>query len=792
MRTRFFSLLVIILLLVSSIMTSPSIKNVQAASAPIEIGFNPFDSAIDPNKPVVYLTKLGSKTIYAVNYETSEIKTLDLPNPSEHIEIYKDKLYVTQLKMNHHPYNRSPYTGGIAEVDTQDFSLIGMIDIDIDPYDIAIDNDGYIYVSPGSGQLQSLKVYSSIDKKEVVSSFSPSIDTQSNLYFDSKDSKLYSLCTLYSPIDIHAFEINKGNIVSSYDSPYHGDYELSKDAKISPSGLFYISTGNVFELAPLKSGDMQYVFKLGENYTDYAFNENEKLTFAASNKSGIDVYNGKSNEYLYSIKNDVKVEKLLYNNGLLAIYKNDEKYYLEFIQNYGPEPLELKDSIYHFTNDATRPFFDGVDSIPTFGYIELKFNQSIFLDNNTRISLVGPKGPVSIHTYADKKGKLTIQSQPNDLEPITSYKLIIDNSAISGYLGNKLNNPITMNFRTEAPSMSNHIEFDSTNAPSEYSFTVKTSGGFEPEYMFLSLDYGEWKVVQDYSSNPTLKWYSNNVIGNHRFKVLIKNGNSIKQYDASIEFEQIIDPIIPQLTIKAGTTKPIKTDLTIFFTAIDNMGIKYIRMPNGEIIKGSDILYGSDVPYLITKNGTYYFKAEDLAGNIVTKSITISNIYKTPPAMPGVNEVWNSHTSIKGKTIANYTVTAFVNNKMIGSAKSSSTGSFTITIPRQSAGTKISVIVTDPAGNKSSARVVTVLDRIPPAIPVMNKVTSKTTTITGKTEKYATVYVYNGSKYLNKGTANSSGYYKISIKTQTKGSTLKFYATDQAKNKSKLGSVKVY
>ena len=65
--------------------------------------------------------------------------------------------------MSHTSYG-SNFVGAIAVVDTNSFTLSDTIRYD--PYDIAVDDQGYIYISPGSGQWGNLKVYSFKDKKE--------------------------------------------------------------------------------------------------------------------------------------------------------------------------------------------------------------------------------------------------------------------------------------------------------------------------------------------------------------------------------------------------------------------------------------------------------------------------------------------------------------------------------------------------------------------------------------------------------------------------------------------------
>ncbi|MFJ8264771.1 Ig-like domain-containing protein [Peribacillus asahii] len=77
-------------------------------------------------------------------------------------------------------------------------------------------------------------------------------------------------------------------------------------------------------------------------------------------------------------------------------------------------------------------------------------------------------------------------------------------------------------------------------------------------------------------------------------------------------------------------------------------------------------------------------------------------------------------------------------------------------------------------------------DTTPPKTLTVNKVTSKTTTVTGKTEAKAIVQVKLGSKVLGKATADSKGNFKVKIKAQKKGKKLTIIASDKAGNSKKV------
>ncbi|WP_367302927.1 Ig-like domain-containing protein [Bacillus safensis] len=98
----------------------------------------------------------------------------------------------------------------------------------------------------------------------------------------------------------------------------------------------------------------------------------------------------------------------------------------------------------------------------------------------------------------------------------------------------------------------------------------------------------------------------------------------------------------------------------------------------------------------------------------------------------------------------------------------------------------------DSNGARSGSKTIKVLDRTPPAIPSVNKITKNTTVITGKGEKYATVYVYHKNKKLGTAKLNKNGQFKVKIKKQKKNALITVYLKDAAGNKSKSKVVKVY
>ncbi|WP_020153680.1 Ig-like domain-containing protein, partial [Caldibacillus debilis] len=157
-----------------------------------------------------------------------------------------------------------------------------------------------------------------------------------------------------------------------------------------------------------------------------------------------------------------------------------------------------------------------------------------------------------------------------------------------------------------------------------------------------------------------------------------------------------------------------------------------------------------------------------------------------------VSTVGDNATKVTGKTEAGATVYVKAGSKQIGKGTANSKGDFSIKISKQKAGTTLTVYAVDKAGNKSKETKVKVVDKTPPPAPSVNKVTSKSKKVTGKTEKGATIYIYRGSKLIGKGTVSAKGTFSVAISAQKKGTVLKVYAIDKAGNRSTARTVKVY
>ncbi|MFJ7746394.1 Ig-like domain-containing protein [Peribacillus sp. NPDC097295] len=841
-----------------------------AASKSINLGFEPFDTVLDPHEPVVYMTQSGSRVIYGVNYETGVIETLELPYIAERLTIYDGTLYVTQLKFKHSSTNFGPYNGSVAMVSTRDFSFQEMLPVSIDPYDLIVDKDGYLYITSGSGQHSYIRVYSLADKTEVKNSSLAGIYQSSSITYNQTLSRLYTTDSTISPRDIDAYDVHQGVISSKHDSPYHGDFQMSKEAKISPDDKRIYSASSVFSLAKEKEQDLLIQYTFDEVYNDFEFSLKDNLTFAASRDGGIHVYTYDTNEYVYTLKRNVTVDKLLFKNGLLAFYSDGQgNHLLEYMKDYSAGPFSVDEQSFtaYDKSDTLRrkELVNQTKNIPTSSEFKLTFNHKMTLKDKGKITLKSPTGNMNVRV-AVNKNQLTIA--PEYLMDYTTYTLTIGKGALADYAGKSLAKDHTIQFTTAvAPVAELTMALNSNKAPLAYTFTANASGGRDPLYQFEVFEgySSQGRVLQTFSPSPNFLWRPSHQ-GTYTVKVSAKSKESAAVLDKAYRMEvTVVDEELPVMTIMQSTTSPTSKPVDITIQGYDNLGIRSITLPNNDIVYNDKALYtvsrngtytfeiedlmgntnkksiqinnidsvkptivlsastteptkkdvtivvntadnirvksiqlpdgkrinGSNAIYVVSKSGEYTFTVEDAAGNVTTKSITIKNIFKGNPEISIVETVSDSHEVVKGKATPNTTVFAKKGQTILNSAKASSKGNYSIKIPKQKAGTKITVYAKDPLNHISKTKTVTVIDKTAPPTPKINKVTSNAKVLTGKAEKGATVYIYNGKKYVNKGIVDASGNIKITIAKQKKGITLTVFAKDKAGNKSKVRLVKV-
>jgi hypothetical protein len=208
--------------------------------------------------------------------------------------------------------------------------------------------------------------------------------------------------------------------------------------------------------------------------------------------------------------------------------------------------------------------------------------------------------------------------------------------------------------------------------------------------------------------------------------------------------------------------------------------------------------HGADQTFTITPNNGYAIaiaKVDGVEVTITNNSYTFTNVtgnhtfevtFKdvTPPLAPVVNVVKDYDKKVNGRAEAGSIVIAMIGSKVIGSSIAEKDGCFTVVIPRQKAGIILKVVAKDVAGNTSKASNVTVIDKTPPAKPIVNHVNSTSIRVTGKAEAGATVILKVGNKVMGIATASKDKMFSVKIAKQKAGAVLTVIVKDKAGNYS--------
>lgn len=130
-----------------------------------------------------------------------------------------------------------------------------------------------------------------------------------------------------------------------------------------------------------------------------------------------------------------------------------------------------------------------------------------------------------------------------------------------------------------------------------------------------------------------------------------------------------------------------------------------------------------------------------------------------------INSINKDSTKVSGNVgVSNASVTIYNGKNKIGSGKTSSNGSFNISIKKQRAGSKLTIKLSKEGYNNYSSNV-NVLNKF--STFSIDDVKPSQTKITGKGTSNATVTAYVGNKKIGQSTVNKNGKYSISISSKS-------------------------
>ena len=288
--------------------------NVEIADTYLEalFDFDIVDYAMNPTEPIIYLLDGSTNEVVALNYDTYDIKSVEMNLPAESIAYANNKVYVTQLKGKHSPYwYDQDQQGAFAVIDATTMQQEKVINIDLDPFDIEADNNGIVYISSGSGQHTKLVSFNG-STGEILSS--QGVHQQTLLKMHPSQKRLYTITTTVSPRTMSSYTITDGVLSPEQRSPYHGDYALNKDLTISPDGKYlFNSTGHMFRSSATPSSDMVYFGKLDRPYSSIAFDAQYGELYTADKRNYIQAYDYTTMKPFDQLRTYGNINKMFYN-----------------------------------------------------------------------------------------------------------------------------------------------------------------------------------------------------------------------------------------------------------------------------------------------------------------------------------------------------------------------------------------------------------------------------------------------------------------------------------------------
>lgn len=268
-----------------------------------QLGFIPEeDVEIHPSKPIIYMLDLKGQKVHAFNYITRKISTVTLNINPIRMAIHNNKLYVTLSLMGEDPPRDAKLNGQVAVIDLNTFTLQQKFFVDTDPYDIQIDNMGYMYISPRSDVVSTIKSYSTQTGLKAGESTTIYVRTKSIIEMHPDGDKIYVtdpsvnkglghqdyLASMYFNIlsldnglmTLSYARPNKSKLVQDYFHSYslleEKRLSLSRITEISPDGDYLFSrTGEVMDAR------LNHVFSLPRQFTDIAFDPDNQRFFTS-------------------------------------------------------------------------------------------------------------------------------------------------------------------------------------------------------------------------------------------------------------------------------------------------------------------------------------------------------------------------------------------------------------------------------------------------------------------------------------------------------------------------------
>lgn len=288
-----------------------------------QLNFNIDDAAVYTNHPILFIIDKDKNRLYSVNYETKDIKSVELDHDPVALYYREGSIYLAfKIKTS-----ENTETGKIAILHPDTLAMEKEFNVDIKPYDLVVDKKGFIYITEDNYQTDRHAVLDGYDQFGFRLSRNL-IYSDSYAVINDINNKIYDTYDTYYRIQSYKFSdgIINGQVRSRYEKRDLGTL------KVSPDGQYlFIGNGNI--LLSTKDtemySDLIYLNTLPLPFTDIEFGTNRQNEIYAADKTKIIAYSYGDYKIkgLYLVQG--KINHLYYNLDQLVVLGD---HYLEVIE----------------------------------------------------------------------------------------------------------------------------------------------------------------------------------------------------------------------------------------------------------------------------------------------------------------------------------------------------------------------------------------------------------------------------------------------------------------------------
>lgn len=287
---------------------------VDTAATPIDFPYAFGDAVLHPSEPLLYLAVPDHRAIYSINYDTETmVDSLFFDFPVERLAIHDTgthvEMYATLLTSNHSwTWDYEDQLGYLAVVDPDAMAVKEVRLLDIDPYDVVLGRDGYLYIPSGSGQHSRIR---SIPRRGVEPGTSAALYQGCRAEIHPVYDRIYAV----GANDRASFDVESGRFVRTHRLELGSVEEFA----ISPRGEFFFSDARDVYSCNVDPGlDLQRAGELPSSWSAIGFDEEGDRVFTAFNKE-VQVLRAGTWESVRQLEIDIRAEELFYRNETLIL-----------------------------------------------------------------------------------------------------------------------------------------------------------------------------------------------------------------------------------------------------------------------------------------------------------------------------------------------------------------------------------------------------------------------------------------------------------------------------------------